>query len=100
MYNPNQNPTEEDRVLTPKEAQAMNLSHQIQLLKDCGYENLTNAEIQLKNLETQGLIERWLNSFTDDVERAEAVELAMREGIPPEVFTTPEHIHEGPLTQQ
>jgi hypothetical protein len=106
MYNPNQKPREEDRTMTtaelvvaPLEAKQNTIAQVIEVVKGLGL-STTILERQLQDIEVSKRTLLWLESFTDEEEKNEAMERVAHEGLPPEIFTSPENIHEGPMTLQ
>ena len=106
MFNPNQKPAQEDRKMTPAEQLTMPIEkkelaiqREIEVIQAIGL-NSSDLERNLKDLETNRRVILWLESFATTEEREEAVALVAREGLPPEIFASPENIPPAPTTLQ
>lgn len=98
MFNFNKKPIPEDRVMTweeeatfPIELQEAVISNLIEAAVRQGASS-ADLEKQLNTIEIKRRVILWLGTFSDAAEKNAAIERANVEGLPPEIFTTPEYV--------
>lgn len=98
MFNFNKKPIPEDRMMTweeqatfPIELQEAAISSLIEIAERQGTSS-SDLEKQLNTIELKRRVILWLGTFPDIAAKNAAIERANAEGLPPEIFTTPEFV--------